>query len=134
MLGPAWQRRAMKRPWDAVIWWELRRIPYNVLLLVVGVLCLLSILVMGKYFVRPGEDVIKPLEMVTGVVVYGVLANIAYTLGWVTELLWSWGDTERTEPRRPLIFWIGVTFSVAVTLLPAFLIPLLWVVFGFRHV
>jgi len=124
----------MKRPWDAVIWWELRRIPYNVLLLVVGVLSLLSILVMGKYFVQPGEDVIKPLEMVTGVVVYGVLANIAYTLGWVTELLWSWGDTERTEPRRPLIFWIGVTFSVAVTLLPAFLIPLLWVVFGFRHV
>jgi hypothetical protein len=89
---------------------------------------------MGKYFVRPGEDVIELVGMISGAVVYGLLANIAYTLGWVTELLWSWGDTERTEPMRSLIFWTGIAFSVAVTLLPAFLIPLAWVVFGFRHV
>jgi hypothetical protein len=124
----------MQRPWDAIVWWELRRIPYNMLMLVVGVLSLLSILFMGKYFVRPGEDVIELVGMISGAVVYGLLANIAYTLGWVTELLWSWGDTERTEPMRSLIFWTGIAFSVAVTLLPAFLIPLAWVVFGFRHV
>jgi hypothetical protein len=100
----------------------------------VGVLSLLSILFVGSYYVRPGEDVIEPFGMIAGVVAYGLLANIAYTLGWVTDLLWSWSDTERTERRRPLIFWMGVTFSIAVTLLPAVIIPLLWVVFGFRHV
>jgi hypothetical protein len=134
MFGSAWQRRAMKRPWDAIIWWELRRIPYNVLMLVVGVLSLLSILFIGSHFVEPGEDVIEPFAIVAGVVVFGGFANLAYTLGWITELLWSWGDTERTEPMRSRIFWMGVAFSVAVTVLPAFFIPLLWVVFGFRHV
>ena len=82
---------------------------------------------------KEGEDVIEPLAMLAGVVVFGVFANLAYTLGWITELLWSWGDTERTEPVSSRIFWTGVAFSVAVTLLPAFLIPLTWIVFGFQH-
>jgi hypothetical protein len=133
MFGSAWQRHAMQRPWDSIVWWELRRIPYNLLMLVVGVLSLSSILFIGSYFVRLGEDVIEPLAMVAGAVVFGGFANLAYTLGWITELLWSWGDTERTESMRSLIFWMGTAFSVAVTLLPAFLIPLIWVFFGFRH-
>jgi hypothetical protein len=83
MLGPAWQRHVMQRPWDAIVWWELRRIPFNIFVLVTGVL--------------------------------------------------SGGIIMLTEPMRSRIFWIGTVFSVAVTLLPAFLIPLIWIVFGFRH-
>ena len=124
---------SMQRPWDAIAWWELRRIPYNMLMLGAGVLSLASILFIGSYFIRPGEDVIEPFAVIAGVVVYGVLANLAYTLGWITELLWSWGNTERTEPMRARIFWMGVAFSVALTLLPALLIPLIWIVFGFQH-
>src|SRR5262245_39258025 len=111
MCGSAWQRHAMQRPWDAIVWWVIRRIPYNVLVFVVGVLSLLSIFFIGSYFVNPGEDVIKPLAMLAGVVVFGVFANLAYTLGWITELLWSWGETGRTEPVRSRIFWMGVAFS-----------------------
>jgi len=124
----------MQRPFDAIVWWELRRIPFNMLMLAVGVLSLSSILFIGRYFVKPGEDVVEPFAIVFGVIVYGVFANVAYTLGWITELLWSWGATERTELMRPRIFWIGVTFSVALTLLPAGLIPLIWIIFGFQHV
>jgi len=123
----------MQRPFDAIVWWELRRIPFNILMLVVGVLSVSSILVLGSYFVQPGEDVIEPFAVIAGVVVYGVLANLAYTLGWISELLWSWGDTARTEPMRPRVFRIGLAFSVALTLLPAVLIPLAWIIFGFRH-
>jgi hypothetical protein len=114
-------------------WWELRRIPFNIFVLVTGVLSGGIIMLTGSYFAEPHEDVIEPLLMLFGAIGYGVFANLAYTLGWVTELLWSWGDTERTEPMRSRIFWIGTVFSVAVTLLPAFLIPLIWIVFGFRH-
>jgi hypothetical protein len=123
----------MRRPWDAIIWWEFRRIPFNIIIFVVGILSLGSILLIGSYFVTPGEDVIEPLAMIFGVIVYGVIANLAYTLGWVTELLWSWGDTERTESLRRRIFWLGVVFSVGLTLLPAVLIPLAWIIFGFQH-
>src|SRR5436309_105001 len=76
----------MRRRWDTIIWWELRRIPFNVLLFVVGILSLGSILLIGSYFVTPGEDVIEPLAMIFGAIVYGVFANLAYTLGWATEL------------------------------------------------
>jgi hypothetical protein len=72
--------------------------------------------------------------MFFGAIAYGVFANLAYTLGWITELLWSWGDTERTEAMRPRIFWVGVAFSVTLTLLPALLVPLIWIIFGFQHV
>ena len=134
MFGPAWQRLAMQRPWDAIIWWEIRRIPFNILILVVGILSLGSILLIGSYSVRPAEaDGFEPLSTLFAAIAYGIFANLAYTLGWVTELLWSWGDTERTESLRRRIFWLGVAFSVAVTLLPAFLIPLMWIVFGFQH-
>ncbi len=92
-----------------------------------------SIILIGSYFVRPGEDVIEPLFALFGAVVYGVLANLAYTLGWVTELLWSWGDTQRTELLRRRVFWLGVAFSVGLTLLPGVLVPLIWIVFGFQH-
>jgi hypothetical protein len=134
MFGAAWQRRAMQRPWDAIIWWELRRIPFNILILAVGILSLGSILLIGSYFARPAEaDGFEPLFTIFAAIVYGILANLAYTLGWVTELLWSWGDTERTESLRRRIFWLGVVCSVGLTLLPAVLIPLAWIIFGFQH-
>jgi len=133
-VGVAWQRAAMRRPWDSVIWWELRRIPFNILMLVAGALSGAAIVLIGSHFALPGEDIIEPLLMFFGAIAYGVFANLAYTLGWITELLWSWGDTERTEAMRPRIFWVGVAFSVTLTLLPALLVPLIWIIFGFQHV
>lgn len=56
-----------------------------------------------------------------------------YCLGWVTELLWSGGDTSRTAPLRKRVFRVGIWFSVGVTLLPAVLVPVMWAIFGFHH-
>jgi len=46
--GVAWQRAAMRRPWDSVIWWELRRIPFNILMLVAGALSGAAIVLIGS--------------------------------------------------------------------------------------
>jgi hypothetical protein len=123
----------MKPPFDAVVWWERRRIPYNLMLLVSGAVSFAVILFVGARLVNPGEDVIEPLAVIFGAVVYFVGANVAYTLGWITELLWSGGDTSRTEMRRAVVYRKGVIFSIVLTVLPAVLIPVLWWVFGFRH-
>jgi hypothetical protein len=120
----------MKRPWDAIAWWELRRIPYN---LVIGALGLATILVVDWFdrrFVWAGADPLNPLGFILGIAAYGIAANIFYTLGWITELLWSGGDTSRTELMRRRVFWVGVLFSSGLTLLPAILIPAAWIVFG----
>jgi len=122
----------MSNPRDVVIWWEIRRIPYNVALLIVGTVSVFSIEMIGGRMVRAGEDFVEPLFLLFGVIAYGILANICYSLGWITELLWSAGDTSRTQAIRPKIFRIGFIFSVALTGLPAVLMLLFWAVSGFK--
>lgn len=107
----------MKRPWDAIAWWEIRRVPFNLLVLVAGVL---------------SEVILEPFGLVFWIIAYAVSANICYSLGWITELLWSWGDTARAEALRPKIFRWGLIFSVAVTLLPAAVVLLFRVFSGFK--
>ena len=123
----------MRPPFDAIAWWELRRIRFNLILLLTGLLSFGVILFVGSKLVHPGEDVIEPLATIVFGLTYAVGANVLYTLGWITELLWSGGDTTRTSAQRPSIFRKGVIFSIAITLAPAILIPLLWWIFGFQH-
>ena len=122
----------MKRPWDAIAWWEIRRIPFNLIVLVVGFASGLVIELVGSRLVRPGEDVEEPIGIIIAVIGYAVAANICYSLGWITELLWSGGDTTRTEAIRPKVFRLGIIFSVVLTILPAILIPLAWAIWGFK--
>ena len=126
----------MKRPWDAIVWWELRRIPYNVLLAAVGLITILVVFEIAHHLGWADAVPLNPLGLLLGVLAYGIAANVFYTLGWVTELLWSWGDTSRTEATRRTVFWIGVIFAAGVTLSPVILIPAAWAlsaVLGFRH-
>src|SRR5258708_22728075 len=104
----------MNRAWDAIIWWEKRRIPFNLIVLVAGVASLLVVGLIGSRLVRPGEDIEEPLGILFGVVGYAVAANLCYSLGWVTELLWSWGDTSRTEALRPTVYRLGVIAAIVL--------------------
>ena len=86
----------------------------------------------GGRFTPPGGDVLEPAFLIVLVVGYAVAVNIAYTLGWISEWLWSAGRVENTAPVRPLVFRLGLAFSALVTLAPAGLILLVWAAFGFR--
>ena len=122
----------MKRPWDAIVWWEKRRIPFNALVCIAGIASILIIELVGSHLVRPGEDAEEPFGIIIGAVAYGIAANICYSFGWITELPWSGGDTVRTEALRPKIFRFGLLFSIARTLLPSVLVPLAWAIWGFK--
>ena len=123
----------MKRPWDAIVWWEIRRFPYNAVLAILGIITIGIVMSVGSRFAAPGEDVEEPLGLIIGALLYGIVANAFYTLGWISELLWSGGDTSRTESLRKRVFSVGLIVSCAVTLVPAVLIPALWLTFGFQH-
>jgi hypothetical protein len=115
----------MKRPWDAIVWWEIRRIPFNLLILIVGLVSGFTFALVGTHVLSPDQDFGKPF---IGMVLYAVGANLCYTLGWITELLWAWGNTAQTEAIRPKVFRAGLIFSVTLTLLPAIVISLAWAV------
>ena len=104
-------------PWRTIVWWEARRLPYNALLAVFGsvalVIFLWAITQCGE------EDAFEPLGLLAGV----VLANVAYTLGWMTELLVN--AARRPGPRRvgPLLLRVGLLVSAVVVFAPA----IIWV-------
>ena len=66
---------------QVIRWWELRRLLYNSLLLAVGVAAIAGMEWLMGQAVPMGEDAIEPMALVLGVVVYGIMANLCYTLG-----------------------------------------------------
>lgn len=109
-----------------ILWWEARRVPYNLIVGVVGLIT--SAVMVTVAFVcesRGGAPIglpDPPAFALIGVLLYGILANVCYTGGWITELLvaklWS-VDTARFGP---IAFILGTGFSVLVTLVPAGLV------------
>ncbi len=107
-----------RTPWSLLRWWEARRLTYNV---AVGGAGLLTLGVVGAVGLLP--PVLHPRllqwpQVLVGVVVYGVLANVGYSLGWTTEmamrLLWR----KQAPEAGPALFRQGLSFAVGLTLLP----------------
>jgi hypothetical protein len=117
---------------EIVVWWEIRRIPYNLTLLAVGLASVFAIEWIGGRIVPVGEDFVEPLGLLFGVIAYAILANVCYSLGWITELIWKSGDASERLAIRRRLFRNGFLFSVGLTGLPAALMLLLWAASGFK--
>ena len=114
---------ARRRTASAVLlWWEERRLAYN---LIVGGVGGMTIVATTLLLALPGAGSGPPFAVILGVAtVYGVLANLCYFLGPLTELALYrlWGDE---APRTgPALFRQGLIFSVGLTLFPVALIGL----------
>ena len=132
IAGAFMENSAKMNKWDVVAWWELRRIAYNLALLAVGLVSVASIEMIGGRLVPAGEDFVEPLFLLFGVIVYAVLANACYSLGWITELIWRPGDTPEARAIRVKLFRVGLILSVGLTGLPTILMLLLWAISGFK--
>ena len=90
-----------------LMWWEARRPAYNV---VVGLCGGLTIAVMGLLFHVYGH------HLLSGIVVYGIAANICYSIGAPAEMVaWLlWRD--RATHVGPIFLSLGTIFSTALTL------------------
>lgn len=125
-----------KRTAGAILgWWEKRRLPFN---LAVGAAGLASLgwiwvaegILSGGSFLRLGSLPWQP------VVAFGVLANVCYLLGPTVEILIEklWG--REVMPTGPVLYRMGLTFSVGLALLPgmvmtvSFVIRTLMAIFG----
>jgi hypothetical protein len=70
-------------PRRIVGWWELRRIPFNAILGIIGFLSLLlfTSCIESAGVLQTGEDAVEPLA----IVVVPLIANAAYTGGWLLD-------------------------------------------------
>lgn len=93
-----------------IIWWEIRRILFNIIVLFFGFISLSIMSVIVK--IEPGEDIVEPLI----IILFAILCNIGYTLGWFTELF-----VKKSQTYAPKMFKIGLLFTLFFVMLPSFI-------------
>jgi hypothetical protein len=113
-----------RTPIGILMWWESRRLIYNV---IVGATGLISLGVIGAISMIPPGLGPKPLPPLIAILAYGALANICYTAGPTVEIalqsLWK----DKVLPVGPALFRQGIAFSVGLTLLPIVVVSGAWV-------
>lgn len=107
---------------EIIAWWESRRFRFNLYVGIVGAVTWLLVLVAGSAAVKPGVDFEEPIAMLIGPFIYGFLANICYTLGWLVDTI-SYQGTPRIR-----LYKAGIIFSVAVTALPGVWAVVAWLI------
>jgi hypothetical protein len=128
VIGAAcrWLVAPHRRPgaWRSIVWWELRRVPVNLLIGVYGIICLVVVFwaIVSSGVPQPGEDAVEPLA----IMIAPVLFNICYTLGWLVEVPARLANPNLSPHFAPLLMKLGLGFSFCVISLAA----LLWV--GYR--
>ena len=117
-------------------WWESRRFLYNVCVGSAGVFTCIIALIMAVIVESTGREPIfpdPPLFALFGIIMYGIGANVCYTLGWICELAARRAWPEMASAFGGLSFAIGLIGSVVLTLVPAVLVTLLSIVVMFTR-
>lgn len=105
-------------------WWEARRIPYNLIIGVVGIMSLLLFyeLIDLADELEPGEDAIEPMALLLA----PVAINFCYTFGWLVELFFRAGWGTSSSGCASILMKLGVSFSLFVVSLPAIIWFVIW--------
>lgn len=113
---------------QVVVWWEVRRPLYN---LVVGgtglAVCgayVLCVSIIGHLTGEAGDFGLPdpPLFGILLITLYGILANVCYTGGWLAELAVRSARGLEAGRFGEITFTLGLLFSVALTCLPALVV------------
>jgi hypothetical protein len=113
-------------PAHVVAWWELRRLPYNMIIAATSVLTLSVFYAVAFGCERSGGIALgmprPPLLVLIAFVAYWIVVNAFYTFGWILELLVARVWHVSTPVFGPIAFTLGTAVSVVVTLVPAGLV------------
>ncbi len=107
-----------RTPSSLLRWWEARRLPYNLVVGGTGLVTLGVVTVVGVLPPVHHPGLVVWPQVLVGVVVYGVLANVGYSLGWTTEMLMRLVWKGEAPEAGPALFRQGLSFAVGLTLLP----------------
>ena len=112
--------------WETIGWWEARRIPFNLIVGGTGIVScvVVGVVGLGSYFLFNSEFGLPdpPLFALFAVIIYGVMANVLFTGGWVVELVVRKAWPQQADRFATLCFSLGLVFSVLLTLAPAIVI------------
>lgn len=111
---------------DMIGWWEARRIPFNLIVGSAGVLSfvVMGIVAAGSFFLFNSDFGLPdpPLFALFGVVIYGIMANVCFTGGWLVELVMRKIWPREADRFATVTFSLGLVFSVLLTLTPGIVV------------
>lgn len=107
-----------------IAWWEIRRIPYNILVGLVGVVSLAVNLELWENYVKLPTEIEGGPGPLVSVLVFGVLANIFYTSGWVFEAIYKAIRHHGSNILGRRLFICGLVFSLLLAALPGILMAI----------
>lgn len=99
-------------------WWELRRIPYTIVIATAGVLSYFTANSIISMYAQRGEDFLNPSSLLIGVPAAVFVANVFYTCGWVADLAWQTPNHQSNRRFRVVAFYSGLVFSTSVMFIP----------------
>jgi hypothetical protein len=121
-----------RTPSEIILWWESRRIPYN---LIVGLFGLISLGIIALI------EINSPYAMGTGfpllcIIFFGLGANVFYTGGWIVELLARGMSKEPSRNLGSQLLLAGLVFSVLLDFIPLvfFIANLCWRAWHHQHI
>lgn len=113
--------------WSVIKWWESRRPLFNACVGATGLASLGTAVVIASLPPHPLPFPVPWGDVLGAVVLYGLLANLCYTLGAPADLFLRRFLGDRAAAAGPVLFRYGFVFSVGLTLLPIPLAALGWV-------
>jgi hypothetical protein len=109
--------------WAVVRWWERRRLFYNLSVGAAGLVTVATAFLLS--WLPPSSGQIGPPLIL--VPIYGIMANIFYSLGAPVDLLLRRRLGDQAGPVAQAVFRYGYAFSIGLTLLPIPLMLIGWV-------
>ncbi len=110
--------------WDVIFWWERRRFSYNAFVFVTGAcsLALFFFFITHSGVLKDGDDAVEPMALFAA----PILINIAYTGGWIVELILRVVAPHTARRAGPQLLKAGFIFSAFVIALPTVVWGLAW--------
>lgn|SRR5689334_4472353 len=111
-----------RSPVALIRWWESRRLTFNLVVGVTG-LVTLSIITVGVFLPMGVPLTELPWR---AVLAYGIAANVCYSFGWIAESAVERWLGRETYGVGPALFRHGLIFSIGLTLFPVAMAGIFW--------
>lgn len=111
-----------RRWYQVILWWELRRIAFNCIVGAVGILSVVVFVLLASLRPTQFEEGPEPFA----ILIFGFGANLCYTGGWIGELVARLLWRERATFFGPMMFSLGLLFSLALCFLPPLFAAAVW--------
>ena len=101
-----------------IAWWEIRRIPFSLIVGGYAIVCLLIFLwaIASSGHLQLGEDALEPMALV----VAPLAVNALYTLGWLIEIPTRFVKPTLSSQFGPVLLKVGFGLSVFLITIPTF--------------